>query len=177
MPTPTNQQTRVMFLEALMRTSPHRGNSMGVRVEDASNAAGPGLNGESPSHNGLLEQTHSSPTHGLRYAESASEASASTHDTSKVAEMEDPVEFFTRIVENPDVLSPNSSSSPIDNYNKLFGKLKSKLFGIDFLLIVRDNPLILFETQGLLLKLRKPDVPGLISDILLNLEPLLEHDV
>lgn len=43
MPTPTNQQTRVMFPEALMRTSPYKATHVGVHVEDAPDVVGPGL--------------------------------------------------------------------------------------------------------------------------------------
>lgn len=61
------------------------------------------------------------PTPGSHCAESSNEVSTSTQNTSKVSETEDLVEVFRRIVENPKVLSPNSPTSLIDNYNELFG--------------------------------------------------------
>lgn len=129
---------------------------MGVHVKSTLEVAGLGLRKlfrESLPHDRLPKQTQSSPTLGSHCAESASEVSTSTQNTSKVSETEDPVEVFRRIVENPKVLSPNSPASPIDNYNELFGQLKSKLVAIDFLHIVIDNTPILFEIQRLLLRL------------------------
>lgn len=66
--------------------------------------------------------------------------SASTQDTPKVAEMENPVEAFRRIIENLEVLFPNLPISPIDQYDELFGQLKSKLVGVDLFQAVRDDP-------------------------------------
>lgn len=40
MPTPTNQQIRVMLHEALIRTSPPEGNLMGANEEDAPDIVG-----------------------------------------------------------------------------------------------------------------------------------------
>lgn len=60
----------------------------------------------------------------------------------------------------------------VDNFDELFGKMKSKLFGIDFLQTIRDDPVALFEIQELLLKLSKLKVSGPIVDIILDLEPL-----
>lgn len=73
-----------------------------------------------------------------------------------------------------EVLSPNSPTSPSDINIELFGQLESKLVGIDVLQVVRENPLVLFEIQGLLLKLSKLDVPGHIVVIVLDLELLLD---
>lgn len=107
-----------------MRTSPPRGTHVVVYVEDVPDASGPGLrqsSGESPPYDGLDEQTRSSQTPGSHSAESASEVCASNHDTSKVAKTEDPIKVSRRIVENSEVLSPNSPASPTDNYHKNFG--------------------------------------------------------
>lgn len=180
MNTLTNQQTRVMLLEAHMRTSPHIGNSMGVPVEASLAVVGPGLRqlfGESFPYDGIPEHTRSSPTPGSRYVENHREVSSSTQDTSKVAETEDPIEVFRRIVENAEVLSLDSHAGPIGNYYELFGQLKSKLVGTYFLITFRDNPLVLFEMQGLLLKLSKPSVSGLNANIVLDLESLLGQDI
>lgn len=180
MPIPTNQQTRVMFPEELMRTSPPGGVPVGACTKDAPEAVGPGLMqsfGEFPPHDELHEQTHSSLTPGWSYAENVSEVSASTHDASKIVVLEDPVEIFRRIIENPEVLSPNSHVGPLDNYNELFGQLKPKLAAIDFLQTIRDDPIVQLEIQGLLLKMRKPDVLDPIANIVLDIEPLLEQAV
>ncbi|KAI5399859.1 hypothetical protein KIW84_064977 [Lathyrus oleraceus] len=114
------------------------------------------------------EHTHSSNP-GSYYAGSSSGVCASTQNTSKVSEVENPFEVFRRIFENSEVLSPNIPASPIDNYNEHFGQLESKLAGIDLLQVVRDNPIVLFEIQGLL-NPSKLDVPGSIGDIVLALE-------
>lgn len=53
--------------------------------------------------------------------------------------------------------------------------MKSKLFGIDFLQTIKDDPVALFEIQELLVKLSKLKVPGPIVDIILDLEPLLKQ--
>lgn len=71
-------------------------------------------------------------------------------------------------------MSPDSPVGPIDKYIELFGMLKSKLVGINFLQTVRGDLVVLSEIQGLLLKLNKPDVPGPIVDIILDFKPLLE---
>lgn len=73
--------------------------------------------------------------------------------------------------------SPNSPAGSPDNFDELFGQLWSKLVEIDFLNTVRDDPISLFEIQGLIVKLIKPEVPCLIVDIILDLKPLLEQVV
>lgn len=157
---------------------------MGAHVENTPHVVGSGLMhpfGESPSHEGFQENTHSSQTSGYCSAESASEMYASTLNASKVVDQqENPVEAFKRIIENQEVfseLSPNSLPNSLDNYSELFRQLKSKLIGIDFLQTVRDDSIALFDIQGILAKLSKPDVPYPIGDIILDLKPLLEQVV
>lgn len=161
-----------------MRVNPPGGIPVGPCVEDVSDTMGPDLMqpfGEPPSHDGIHEQTHSSLTPESRSVESACELSSSTQDSSIIVVPEDPFEVLERIIENPEVLSVSLLVGLIDNYIKLFGQLKSKLARIDFLRTIMDNPVVLFEIQGLLLKLRKPDVLGFIAHIMLDLEPLLEQ--
>lgn len=110
-----------------MRTSLPNRNSMGVSVEASPDATCLGLRklfGESLPHDELPEHTHSSPTRGSYCTESASEVCASTQNNSKVIETENIVGVFRRIVENLEVLFPNSPLSPIDNYKKIVGTTK-----------------------------------------------------
>lgn len=77
---------------------------MSVHVDDVFDVLGPSLIesfGEFPPHEGLQEQTYSSSTLGSRSVESAREVLDYTHNVSKVAKLEDPVEVFKWIIENP----------------------------------------------------------------------------
>lgn len=64
---------------------------------------------------------------------------------SKVVEPEDHVKLLKRIIDNPEVLSPDLLVGPTDNYTELFGQLESKLVWIDFLQTVRDDHVDLFD--------------------------------
>lgn len=104
MSNPTNQQAKILVLKALMITSPPQGTLVGAHVEDTPDVVRHRLMqpfGESPSHEGFQEHTHSSPTPGSLSAESASEIFASTLNASKVVDqIENHVEAFKRIFEN-----------------------------------------------------------------------------
>lgn len=87
------------------------------------------------------------------------------------------VETFKRLIDIQEALYDLSCNSPggqLDNFDELFGWLKSKLVDIDVLQTIRDNLITLFEIQGLVLKPSKPEVPSLIFNVVLDLEPLLE---
>lgn len=130
------------------------------------------------SHHGFQEHTHSSPTPGSRSLECC-EVSASTLNCSTVDDkQESPVKAFKRLVDNQQGFSnlyPNSPDGQLDNLDELFGKLKSKLFDIDFLQTIRDDLITLFEIQGFVFKLRKQEVPSPIVDVVLDLEPVIEQ--
>lgn len=128
MPTPINQQTRVMVPEALMRTSPPHGTLVGAYVEDTPKVIGPGLmhpSGESSHHEGFKEKTYSSLNPESRSSESASELPASILNALKAAKnQENLIEVFKRILENQEVLyelSPDSPTGLPDKYNDFLG--------------------------------------------------------
>lgn len=67
--------------------------------------------------------------------------SASTQNASKDIELEDLVQVFKIIFENPKFLSPDSPTGPTDNYNELIGQLGFKLVVVDFIQMFFANNL------------------------------------
>lgn len=64
-----------------------------------------------------------------------------------------------------------------DNFDELFQQLKSTLVRLELFRIIRDDYIALFEIKGLVLKLRKLEVPSSITNVILDFEPLLNQVV
>lgn len=73
---------------------------------------------------------------------------------------------------------PDTSHASPDVHTKyiieLFQHLRSKLVDMNLIQTIKDDPIFLFEIQGLLLKLNNREVPNPIVDLVLYFDPLIE---
>lgn len=64
-----------------------------------------------------------------------------------------------------------------DDFDELFQQFEYRLVNTDLLQMIKDRLIALFEIQGLVLKLNKPEVPNPMANFVLDFEPFLEQAI